>query len=57
MTADQIEKMVASITAGFAKAIKPVVLRLKSVEEELRDGGAEVRALRERVKALEQQQK
>jgi hypothetical protein len=53
MKANQTEQLAAVISSSFAKAIEPVIARLKAAEEQLREAGAINRALADRVKALE----
>jgi hypothetical protein len=57
MTNEEVNKLGSVISASFAKAIAPVVARLKAAEEQLREAGAINRGLSERVAALEAQQK
>ena len=57
MTQADLGKVAGVISTSFAKAIEPVIARLKALEEQVREAGAINRALADRVKALEQQQK
>jgi hypothetical protein len=53
MTNAELDNLAAVISSSFAKAIEPVIARLKAAEEQLREAGAINRALTDRVKALE----
>jgi len=55
MTNDELNKIAGVVGASFRKAIEPLVLHVKGLEEQLREAGAYNRALQDRVRALEQQ--